>query len=188
MKGGRMAATVSQAPGPLPAPEGWSASERRLIAQLNAILADIYRRWGRLEAKDLSQTLRQAFDRKVTAEDFESVFLQTARALSVQFGTPEALKGETLELSPERLYAKVRAVRFELTDNAGAVAGTVRAEGDRLKVGVLEAADVACDRLLRRNQAHETLMTEDKTVLGAINELKRAVDGLSARLGQEEGA
>ncbi len=43
---------------PLRVPEGWSASEKRLIAQLTEIFDDLYRRFNRLRFEDLGGALR----------------------------------------------------------------------------------------------------------------------------------
>ena len=44
---------------PLRAPSGWSAEERRLLAQLEEIFDDLYRRFNRLRLEDLGKTLRE---------------------------------------------------------------------------------------------------------------------------------
>ena len=47
---------------PLRAPSGWNADERRFIAQLEEILDDIYRRFGRLRLEDMGEKLKQWFE------------------------------------------------------------------------------------------------------------------------------
>ena len=44
---------------PLRTPEGWTGDKKRLIAQLEEIFDDIYRRFGRLDMSDLSPVLRK---------------------------------------------------------------------------------------------------------------------------------
>lgn len=43
---------------PLKVPAGWSEEERRFVEQLEEVLDDIYRRFGRIRLKDLSPELR----------------------------------------------------------------------------------------------------------------------------------
>lgn len=50
--------TTYQQHEPLRTPEGWSPNERKLIAQLEEILDDLYRRFNRLKLGDLSESLR----------------------------------------------------------------------------------------------------------------------------------
>lgn len=43
---------------PLRVPEGWNGQSRALVVQLEHVLDDIYRRFGRLRMEDLSEELR----------------------------------------------------------------------------------------------------------------------------------
>lgn len=43
---------------PLRVPEGWNGQSRALVVQLEHLLDDIYRRFGRLRMEDLSEELR----------------------------------------------------------------------------------------------------------------------------------
>ena len=51
---------------PLRTPAGWTADETRLIAQLEEILDDLYRRFNRLRLEDLGESLRRSI---VSASD-----------------------------------------------------------------------------------------------------------------------
>lgn len=51
---------------PLRVPEGWGAKEKRFVAQLEEILDDLYRRFGRLKMSDLGSALQK---RIIEAED-----------------------------------------------------------------------------------------------------------------------
>lgn len=50
--------TTYQQHEPLRVPDGWNAGEKKLIAQLEEILDDLYRRFNRLKLTDLSKSLR----------------------------------------------------------------------------------------------------------------------------------
>ena len=43
---------------PLRTPEGWNRQERMLLVQLDEILDDIYRRFGRLKLSDMSEAVQ----------------------------------------------------------------------------------------------------------------------------------
>lgn len=54
---------------PLRTPEGWTGDKKRLIAQLEEIFDDIYRRFGRLDVSDLSPKLRKTFTKTIEVAD-----------------------------------------------------------------------------------------------------------------------
>ena len=56
---------------PLRIPDGWTGDKRRLIAQLEEIFDDIYKRFGRLKLDDMSDSFRIEFSSKVTGEDVD---------------------------------------------------------------------------------------------------------------------
>lgn len=70
---------------PLRTPSRWTSEERRLIAQLEEIFDDIYRRFGRLRMKDMGSEMRTILksakeaDGKLT--QLESSFNQTAESI-----------------------------------------------------------------------------------------------------------
>ena len=47
---------------PLRVPDAWNEDERRFVMQLEEVLDDIYRRFGRIRLKDLSPELRQMIE------------------------------------------------------------------------------------------------------------------------------
>lgn len=52
---------------PLRVPDGWGAKEKRLIAQLEEILDDIYSRFGRLKITDMSKPLQNDIEKAANA-------------------------------------------------------------------------------------------------------------------------
>ena len=59
--------TTIQQHEPLRVPEGWGQKEKRFVAQLEEILDDIYRRFGRLKIKDMSEPLQEDIQKGVNA-------------------------------------------------------------------------------------------------------------------------
>ena len=185
----RRTAHLSQPPVCLVPPSQWTMEEKRLVGQIDSILKDIYRRWGRLGLSDFSLQLRRDFDRRVTVDDFESVFKQTAESLSVLFGIPGEVQGPTLEVSKDRLYARVPEVDFVITGLDGKeTMARFRSVGGRFVLERLTAQDIECPVLLRWDREYGSLATEDKTVFGAVLELMNRIDALERRLtALEEG-
>ncbi|HML46539.1 MAG TPA: hypothetical protein PKE04_07295, partial [Clostridia bacterium] len=173
----------AQPPISLVAPARWQPEEKRLVLQIDSILKDIYRRWGRLGLSDFSLALRRSFDRTVTVDDFESVFRQTAESLSVQFGTPDEVRGPSLEVSKDRLFARVPEIDFIVTDAHGqGQAARFRSVGGRFVLERLTVHDVECPVLLRWDREYGALPTTDKTVFGAFLEMKNKIDDLERRV------
>lgn len=70
---------------PLRTPSRWTSEERRLIAQLEEIFDDIYRRFGRLRMKDMGSEMRTILQSAKEADgkltQLESNFNQTAQSI-----------------------------------------------------------------------------------------------------------
>lgn len=70
---------------PLRTPSRWTSEERRLIAQLEEIFDDIYRRFGRLRMKDMGSEMRTILQSAKEADgkltQLESSFNQTAQSI-----------------------------------------------------------------------------------------------------------
>lgn len=70
---------------PLRTPSRWTSEERRLIAQLEEIFDDIYRRFGRLRMKDMGSEMRTILQSAKNADgkltQLESSFNQTAESI-----------------------------------------------------------------------------------------------------------
>ena len=183
----RKAVTVVQPPVSITAPIHWGPEEKRLVQQIDSVVRDVYRRWGRLGLSDFSVELQRAFGRSVTVDNFESIFRQTADSLSVQFGTPGEVVGPTLEVSKDRLYARVPQVDFVITspDGREQIARFHSQEGgfalERLSVKDLESPTV-----VRWDREYNLLATEDKTIFGAILELKNKIEALERRVEELE--
>ena len=67
---------------PLRAPAGWSAQEKRFVAQLEEILDDLYSRFGRLKDSDLSKPLRKSIAK---SEEGVSTLTQSAKEFTAAF-------------------------------------------------------------------------------------------------------
>lgn len=65
---------------PLRVPSGWTAEEKRLIAQLEEIFDDLYRRFNRLRLEDMGSELRKTL---VSAADSVTAIEQTAREIKL---------------------------------------------------------------------------------------------------------
>lgn len=70
---------------PLRTPSRWTSEERRLIAQLEEIFDDIYRRFGRLRMKDMGSEMRTILQSAKEADgkltQLESSFNQTSQSI-----------------------------------------------------------------------------------------------------------
>lgn len=179
----RKAATMVQPPVSLVPPTGWTPDEKRFAQQLDSIIKDIYRRWGRLGLTDLSIALRGAFDRTVSVDDFESIFKQTADSLSVQFGTPDEVLGTALEISRNRLYARVlQSIDLAVVNASGKVISRIQSNGESIEVNRLKASDVDCPTLVKWTNTQQWLPTQSKTMPGAFAEILAKLDGLEQRV------
>ena len=179
----RKAATMVQPPVSLVPPTSWTPDEKRFVQQLDSVIKDIYRRWGRLGLTDLSVALRGAFDRTVSVDDFESIFKQTADSLSVQFGTPDEVLGTTLEISRNRLYARVlQSIDLAVVNVSGKVISRIQSNGEGIEVNRLKASDVDCPTLVKWTNTQQWLPTQSKTMPGAFAEILAKLDGLEQRV------
>lgn len=98
---------------PLRIPAGWGTQERRLIAQLEEVLDDIYRRFGRLRWDDLGKALQQRF---VSADGKVSQLEQTAEQFEIklsELGTPEELINAILRIDHDGIYMQGGEVNMQ---------------------------------------------------------------------------
>lgn len=109
---------------PLRVPEGWSASEKRLIAQLTEIFDDLYRRFNRLRFEDLGGALRGRI------EDTEGNVTQVAQTATE---LEALLNGTRFTLTAAGVTIRNAAgqVVFEQDANTGnlRIAGQIAATG-----------------------------------------------------------
>jgi hypothetical protein len=75
---------------PLRVPKGWGEQERRLIAQLEEILDDIYRRFNRLRMEDLEKDFRQTL-----VQNGEDITRTTQKADAVEVAVGKIVDGTT---------------------------------------------------------------------------------------------
>jgi hypothetical protein len=100
-------ATIQQRQ-PLRVPTGWTEEDKRLVVQLESILDDIYRRFGRLALQDFESGLRRQL-----ADDHSNVsdLIHTAEEFSVKLGklekaTPDMLVNTSMRLDKTGIYLK----------------------------------------------------------------------------------
>lgn len=178
----RKAVSVAQPPVQLTSPTSWTPEEKRLVQQLDSILKDIYRRWGRLGLSDFTVSLQQTFGRTVTVDNFDSVFKQTADSLSVLFGTDGELQGPTFEVSPDRLFARVREVQFDVVDANGKIVSTFKSNNGAFQTDKIVVKDIECPTVLKWTDQYFWLITDDKTIPGAMVELSQKIQNLQERV------
>lgn len=123
---------------PLRAPAGWSAQEKRFVAQLEEILDDLYSRFGRLKDSDLGRTLRNSIARSAegvstltqSAEDFAAAF-QDIGTLGEPTGVTRIDKnGLTVSHRDIDCTTRLAADGMKLLDADGNVIGGVLKQGD----------------------------------------------------------
>lgn len=101
---------------PLRVPHSWGTAERRFVAQLEEVLDDIYRRFGRLRWEDLGKVLQHRF---TSADGKISQLEQTAEQFEVrlsELGTPEELANAILRINHDGIFLLGGAVDMQ-TDN-----------------------------------------------------------------------
>lgn len=82
--------TTYQQHEPLRVPEGWNTQEKRFVNQLEEIIDDIYKRFGRLRLKDLEPTVREEI-------------VETAEGVETLSTTVEQQGGQILLLAESKL-------------------------------------------------------------------------------------
>lgn len=90
---------------PLRTPSRWTSEERRLIAQLEEIFDDIYRRFGRLRMKDMGSEMRTILQSAKDADgkltQLESSFNQTAEGFRTDVSRVEKKADEAQNTATE---------------------------------------------------------------------------------------
>lgn len=138
---------------PLRLPEGWTGDRRRLIAQLEEIFDDIYRRFGRLSLEDLSPALRKQLS-EVTEVDgaltekileLEAIagqlkLLVGEKPVSEQIDEGieaiETFENTAVEITPQGFHVKstgtftVESQKFDIDENGEMSAVNCRLSGD----------------------------------------------------------
>jgi hypothetical protein len=154
---------------PLRVPENWGQQEKRFVAQLEEVLDDIYRRFGRLREEDLGENLRKtivksaesaseaiqtanSFEQKISsAEGNASSALQTANSFKAEFqsiGTIAPQKGVTkidengLTITHSNIGGKtqISADGMRIFDSNGKVIGGTKKISGQSAVQVLMSA------------------------------------------------
>lgn len=162
---------------PLRTPSRWTSEERRLIAQLEELFDDIYRRFGRLRMKDMGSEMRTILqsakeaDGKIT--QLESSFNQTA----------ESIRSEVSKVETTANNAATAAGNAQTTANEAKSSIAQTAENIELSVskveGKADAAKSAADDILNGTtpvttlkNASVTITTDGVDVIGGVVVIK----------------
>lgn len=147
---------------PLRTPSRWTSEERRLIAQLEELFDDIYRRFGRLRMKDMGSEMRTILqsakeaDGKIT--QLESSFNQTA----------ESIRSEVSKVETTANNAATAAGDAQTTANEAKSSIAQTAESIKLSVSKVEekadAAKSAADDILDGTTPVSTLKNTSVTI------------------------
>lgn len=147
---------------PLRTPSRWTSEERRLIAQLEELFDDIYRRFGRLRMKDMGSEMRTILqsakeaDGKIT--QLESSFNQTA----------ESIRSEVSKVETTANNAATAAGDAQTTANEAKSSIAQTAENIKLSVSKVDekadAAKSAADDILDGTTPVSTLKNTSVTI------------------------
>lgn len=103
-----MAKKMVQQHQPIRVPNGWNENDKTLVIQLEEVLDDIYRHFGRLEWEDLSEKLKAIIDGKagktdaVTAVTYDSTnkkLTKTINGTTTNIVTVATIKSDILPLT-----------------------------------------------------------------------------------------
>lgn len=128
---------------PLRVPTEWGTSERRFVAQLEEVLDDIYRRFGRLVLKDLSPDLRRIL---TEAESFQVEVQKKLETEEVSLSSMTLnkdgffLKGGVIEILADTIFRVVSGGSVQI-DARGSLNSFIRL-GDGL-FNATESGDVS---------------------------------------------
>ena len=79
---------------PLRVPDNWNMQEKRFVAQLEEVLDDIYKRFGRLREEDLGENLRKTI---VKSAESASEAIQTANSFETKISNAEGNASSALQ-------------------------------------------------------------------------------------------
>lgn len=106
---------------PLRAPAGWDAQEKRFVAQLEEVLDDIYRRFGRLKKSDLGGELRTTIQESAEGvRENKTAIEQTAEAITSK-ASQEDLNALTEAVNHHTTQISQTAKQIELKASAETV-------------------------------------------------------------------
>jgi len=129
---------------PLRVPSGWGAQEKRLIAQLEEILDDLYSRFNRLKLSDMGKALQ------ATIKDTERITLAVEQSMD-EDGNITTLKNSTLEIDTDGIEMKTSGafrVYAKDNDNSYIKFGGADAENPNFSLGeggIVKAKKVIAD-------------------------------------------
>ena len=91
---------------PLRTPEGWNRQERMLLVQLDEILDDIYRRFGRLKLSDLSDTVQNGITVIDETTGERVMISEVVRGIDIKIADAEDSIAE-ISATAERIETKI---------------------------------------------------------------------------------
>ncbi len=106
---------------PLRPPAGWDAQEKRFVAQLEEVLDDIYRRFGRLKASDLGGELRMTIQESAEGvKENRTAIEQTAESINLK-ASQESLNELTSRVETAETAIEQTAESIKLKASASTV-------------------------------------------------------------------
>lgn len=137
---------------PLRIPSNWGTPEKRLIAQLEEIFDDIYRRFGRLKLSDLSESLRREVSSAIDGVKTHSTLIeQNAKAIELKADGVKQEDGSVAAQAVSTSSVKVTANGVDITTD-----GTFTVDGANFSVdadGRVTASGAVIDGVVRSNGA-----------------------------------
>lgn len=132
---------------PLRTPSRWTSEERRLIAQLEEIFDDIYRRFGRLRMKDMGSEMRTILQSAKDADgkltQLESSFNQTAEGFRTDVSRVEK-KADAAQNTATEAKSSIEQTATEIRSEVSKVEGKADAaqnSADEAKSSIAQTAE-----------------------------------------------
>ena len=139
---------------PLRTPSRWTSEERRLIAQLEEIFDDIYRRFGRLRMKDMGSEMRTILQSAKEADgkltQLESSFNQTAESIRSEVSKVET-KADSAQTAADEAKSSIAQTAEKITLSVSKVSD----KADEAQNAANEAKNAASDASTAAGEAKD---------------------------------
>lgn len=139
---------------PLRTPSRWTSEERRLIAQLEEIFDDIYRRFGRLRMKDMGSEMRTILQSAKDADgkltQLESSFNQTAESIRSEVSKVET-KADSAQTAADEAKSSIAQTAEKITLSVSKVSD----KADEAQNAANEAKNAASDASTAAGEAKD---------------------------------
>lgn len=139
---------------PLRTPSRWTSEERRLIAQLEEIFDDIYRRFGRLRMKDMGSEMRTILQSAKNADgkltQLESSFNQTAESIRSEVSKVET-KADSAQTAADEAKSSIAQTAEKITLSVSKVSD----KADEAQNAANEAKNAASDASTAAGEAKD---------------------------------